>query len=141
MIRLDAPVPAAANESRWHAKAPRTRASASKIAGAIDKDARRAVVGRRLGESSLGRLVVGDVAVDGDAVDLDRGLRSRFLIDVEQSHLGSGLSQHARGGGAEARASAGNECCVSANIHDQLPCAAAILEGPATMTFAGGGSA
>ena len=110
-------------------------------AGAVDEDARRAVVGGGLGDRRLGAGAVGDVAVNGDAVDVDRGLGGDLLVDVEERHLGAGLSQHARGGGAEAGASAGNECCVSANIHDQLPCAAAMPERPATMTLAGGGSA
>ena len=62
-------------------------------------------------------------------------------IDVENGDLRAGRGQHARRGGAEPGASAGNESRVSTNIHDQLPCAAAMLDRPATMTLADGGSA
>ena len=41
-------------------------------AGAIDEDARRAVVGGGLLDRRLGAGAVGDVAGDSDAVDIDR---------------------------------------------------------------------
>ena len=74
----------------------------------------------RLGEGGLGRGAVGHVAMDGDAVDVDRHLGRGLLIDVEDRHLGAGVGQHARGGGAEAGGAAGDDRGVSSNIHGQL---------------------
>ena len=62
-------------------------------------------------------------------------------VHIEDGNLGAGRGQHARGGGAEAGAPAGDEGRVSTYVHGQLACAVGILKPPATMTFGGGGSA
>ena len=49
-------------------------------AGAIDEDARRAVIGGGFGDRRLGRGAVSDVAGDGDAVDVDRHLGGGFVL-------------------------------------------------------------
>ena len=89
-------------------------------AGAVDQDARRAVVGGGLGERGFGCGGAGDVAGDGDAVDVDRHLGGSFLVDVENRHLGAGFGQHARGRGAEPRGSSGHDRGVSSNVHGRL---------------------
>ena len=81
------------------------------------------MIGGGFGNRRLGRRAVGDVAGDGDAVDVGRHLGGGFGVQVQQGNLGAGGGQHARGGGAEAGAPAGDERCVSTNIHDQLACA------------------
>ena len=71
-----------------------------------------------------------------------RGGPLRCLI-LGDSHEDKTLhrGQHARGGAAQAGTSAGNDGCMSTNFHDQLAFAVAAAGPPATMTFAGGGSA
>ena len=91
-------------------------------ARAIDQNARRAVVGGGFGDRRLGRGAVGHVAMNGDAVGVDRDLGGGLSIHVEDGDLGAGLGQHARSGGPEAGAAAGNDRCMSANIHGQLAC-------------------
>ena len=109
------------------------------------------MIGGGFGDRRLGGRAVGDVAGDGDAVDVDRHLGGGFGVDVEEGNLGAGGGQHARRGGAEAGAPAGDERCVSTNIHDQLACAVGPHPNPpplagegregATMTLRAGGSA
>ena len=94
--------------------------------GAIDQDARWTVVGGGLGDRRLGAGAVGYVAVDGDAVDVDRNLGGCLGVDVEEGNLGAGSGQHARRRGAEAGAPAGDERRMSTNIHDQLAFAVGI---------------
>jgi hypothetical protein len=60
------------------------------------------VIGSGFGDGSLGRCAVGDIAGDGDAVDIDRHFGSRFGVDVKKRNLGAGRGQHARRGSAEA---------------------------------------
>jgi len=107
-------------------------------AGAVHQDAGGSVVGCGLGDGGFGAGAVGDVAMDGDAVDVDRHFGCRFIVDIEDGDFGAGGGEHARGGGAEAGASAGDERCVSANVHDQLAFAVGVVNWPATVTFGGG---
>ena len=99
------------------------------------------MIGGGLGDRGLGGGAIAHVASDGDAVDVDRHLGGGFGIDVENGDLRAGRGQHARRGGAEPGAPAGDESRLSTNIHDQLACAVRILNLPATMTLADGGSA
>ena len=63
------------------------------------------------------RGAVGDVAGDGDAVDVDRDLGGRLLVDVDDRDLGAGGGERARGGGAEAGSAAGDDCRLSFDFH------------------------
>jgi len=89
-------------------------------AGAIDDDARRAVIGGGLADRRLGRAGIGHVARDGDAVDVDRHFGSGFGVDVDNGHFGAGLRQHSRRRCAKARTAAGYDRGMSRNIHDLI---------------------
>ena len=84
------------------------------------EDARRAVVGGRLLHAGLGGGAVGDVAGDGDAVDVDRHLGGGFGVEVEHRDLGAGGRQRARAGGAKAGGAAGDDCAMSFDFHGCL---------------------
>src|ERR1051326_4186020 len=110
-------------------------------AGAIDQDAGNAMIGGGLRQRLLGRSTIGDVAGDGDAVDVDRHFGGGLLVDVEQRDFGAGLRQHAGGRGAQARGAAGDDSCVSCNVHGQTPACSAFAAAPAMITLGGGVSA
>ena len=62
-------------------------------AGAIDQDARRAVLGARLRQRRGGLLGVGDVALHGVTADLLRDRARAVEIDVEAGDLGAGVGE------------------------------------------------
>jgi hypothetical protein len=78
------------------------------------------VIGRRLGESTFCHGTIGHIAGHSEAVDVGRHFGGGLLVDVENRHLGAGLGQHARGGGAEPRGASGHDRGMSSNVHDQL---------------------
>ena len=80
------------------------------------------VVGGGLLHRGLGGGAVGDVAGDGDAVDVDRHLGGGFFVDVEHRHLGAGGRQRARAGRAEAGGAAGDDGRVSFDFHRPFLC-------------------
>src|SRR5262249_25287546 len=110
-------------------------------AGAIDHDARRPVIGGGLGQRLFGPGAVGDVAMDGDAVDVDRDFGCGLVVDVEDRHFAAGRGEPARGGRAKSRPAAGDDYRLSADVHDQLTSAVCLLGSLATMISGGGGSA
>jgi len=57
----------------------------------------------------LDRFLVGDVGMQGDALDFRRDFSRIFLILVDYADLGAFGGHGARGGGAEAGATAGDE--------------------------------
>ena len=61
------------------------------------------------GQRRLDLLLVGDVGMQGDALDFGRDLLGVFLALVEHADLRALGGHGARGGGAEAGASAGDD--------------------------------
>ena len=78
------------------------------------------VIGRSRGDGFFRCGTICHVAVDRDAVDVDRDLGGGLLVDVENRNLGAGLGQHAGGGGAEPGSAAGDDRGLSPNVHDQF---------------------
>ena len=95
------------------------------------------MIGRGLGQGFLGDGAVGDVAMNGDAVNVDRDFGGRFVVDIEDRHFAAGGREHLRGRRTKSRPAAGDDGCLSANIHNQLTSAVCL----ATITCGGGGSA
>ena len=81
------------------------------------------MIGGGFGDCRFSSGGVGDVALNGNAVDIDCHFGGGFGVDVEDRDLGAGLGQHPRRRGSEAGASTRDEGRVSTNIHDQLACA------------------
>ncbi len=77
--------------------------------GAIHQNARGAVGGFALGNRRLDLIFVGDVGVKRHALDFGGDLFGVFLALVEHGDLRAFRGHRARGGGAEARATAGDE--------------------------------
>src|SRR5258708_4720877 len=75
--------------------------------------------GFRLGDAGLDLLLVGDVGVDGDALHLGRDLLGILLALVEHRDLCALGGHGARGGGAQAGATAGDENSNVFQLHRQ----------------------
>ncbi|MNT25966.1 hypothetical protein D3C72_1615130 [compost metagenome] len=90
-------------------------------AGDVHQDARGAVCGLRLVERGVHAVGVGDVADAGDAADVCRHLFSERGVAVEHGDLGAQAREFARGGLAEARGAAGDECGLSFDLHGLSP--------------------
>ena len=94
------------------------------IACHVHEDARRAVRGSGLLQRRCHACAVGDVAGAGHrtaiaefGVDRLRHFDGQFGIAVEHRHLGAQARQLARRGLAQARATAGDEGCLSFDLH------------------------
>ena len=104
-------------------------------AGAIDHDAGGTVLRVRLFDRGFGCVRAADVTLDCKATDFAGDSLGGIHVDVEQRNLGAGRRQLLGGGGAEARAPAGDESGMSVWIHDQAFCSVVV------MTRGEGGSA
>ena len=62
-----------------------------------------------LGHRRLDLFLVGDVGMEGDALDFGGDLFGVFLALIEHADLGTLGGHGARGGGAESRATAGDD--------------------------------
>ena len=93
-------------------------------AGAIDQDARRSMSGGGFLDCRFAGGRIRDVASNCNAFDVDGDFRRGLFIDVEDRDLGAGAGQCARGGGAEARRTAGDDRRLSLDFHQVVPLAA-----------------
>ena len=88
--------------------------------GAIDQNARRAVLAARFRHRRHRLLGVGDVAAHREAADLGGDRAGAVEIDVEAGHLGAGAGELDGGRGAQARAAAGDDRRMSLDVHGQF---------------------
>ena len=86
-------------------------------AGAIDQDARRAVVGGGLLDRRLGGRAVRHVAGHRDAFDAGGHFGGAFFVEVEDRHLGAGGGERARGGRSQSGCAAGDDRRLSLDFH------------------------
>src|SRR5262249_53163164 len=89
-------------------------------AGAIDQDARRAVLVARLRQRGGRLLSMGHVAIERLPADLLRYRPGAVEVDVEAGDSGAGAGELARGRGAEAGGAAGHDGGVSFDVHGQF---------------------
>ena len=82
-----------------------------RVAGtrAIDEDAFLTVRFARLGKGGVDRCVVGDVAFAEDAAEFGRDREALFFLQVEDRDLDALRGKRARGSGAEARGTTGDD--------------------------------
>ncbi len=95
-----------------------------RVAGAraVDEDALLPVRFARLGEGGVDRRVVGDVALAEDAAEFGRDREALFFLQVEDRDLDALGGERARGGGAEARGTAGDDGGYGGiEFHDHSP--------------------
>src|SRR3954453_14075238 len=83
---------------------------------AIDETTQRAEL--RCGFDGLSAVVfAADVAFDEDAAEFLRERLASRLIQVGEHHLAAVFDENARGGGAKARRTAGDQECIVTNLH------------------------
>ena len=112
---------------------PAAEGGAVADAGVDDQEGDRAVGGAGFVEGAVDRVAVGNVALDGGAVDNFRRALQRIQSPAEDRDLGAGGVEMGGGGGANSCAAAGDQCmpaCKPVILGHAVPFNNALAERP-----------